>query len=55
MGFAAVNKWRLGPAIAGGDAQVRTSFRRSVGIEFLLICIVLSITAVMTTLYSPES
>lgn len=55
MGIAAVNKWRLGPAIAGGDAQVRTSLRRSLGIEFVLICIVLSITAVMTTFYSPES
>jgi putative copper export protein len=55
MGLAAVNKWRLGPAIAGGDARVLTSFRRSLGAEYALICVVLSITAVMTTFYSPES
>jgi putative copper resistance protein D len=55
MGLAAVNKWRLGPAIAGGDARVLASFRRSLAIEYVLICAVLSITAVMTTFYSPES
>ena len=55
MGLAAVNKWRLGPAIAGGDARVLASFRRSLAIEYVLICAVLGITAVMTTFYSPES
>ncbi|HEV7611604.1 MAG TPA: CopD family protein [Steroidobacteraceae bacterium] len=55
MGIAAVNKWRLGPAIARGNAQVLTAFRLSLGIEYLLICVVLGITAAMTTLYSPES
>ena len=55
MGLAAVNKWRLGPAIAGGDARVLASFRRSLAIEYVLICAVLSVTAVMTTFYSPES
>ncbi len=55
MGLAAVNKWRLGPAIAAGDAQVLSAFRRSLGIEYALICVVLSVTAVMTTFYSPKS
>jgi putative copper resistance protein D len=55
MGIAAVNKWRLGPAIARGGAQALTAFRRSLAIEYGLICVVLSITAAMTTLYSPES
>jgi putative copper resistance protein D len=55
MGIAAVNKWRLGPAIARGGAQVLTAFRHSLAIEYGLICLVLGITAAMTTLYSPES
>jgi putative copper resistance protein D len=54
MGLAALNKWRLGPAIAAGDARALRSFRRSLGAECLLIAAVLSVTAVMTTLYSPE-
>ena len=55
MAFAAVNKWRLAPAIATGDPQVRRAFRRSLACEYALICVVLGITAAMTTLYSPES
>lgn len=54
MGLAALNKWRLGPALGGGDPAVLTAFRRSVFAEFLLICVVLSVTAVMTALFSPE-
>ena len=53
MGFAALNKWRLGPLLATGDRRALSSFRRSLGIEYVLIATVLSITAVMTTLYSP--
>jgi putative copper resistance protein D len=55
MGIAAVNKWRLGPALGRGDPRVLSAFRRSLGIEYGLICVVLSITAAMTTLYSPQS
>jgi putative copper resistance protein D len=54
MGFAAVNKWRLGPAIAIGDARTLKAFRRALGAEYLVIAAVLSITAIMTTFYSPE-
>ena len=54
MGLAALNKWRLGPAIATGNARALKSFRRSLCAEYLLIATVLSVTAVMTTLYSPE-
>ena len=52
MGLAALNKHRYAPAIAtvaGGAA-----FRRAVAAEYLLICAVLSATAVMTTFFSPE-
>ena len=54
MGLAALNKWRLGPAIATGQGEALRSFRRSLIVEYVLIALVLSITAVMTTLYSPE-
>ena len=54
MVLAALNKWRLGPAIAAGDARTLKAFCRSLGFEYALIAAVLSITAVMTTLYSPE-
>lgn len=54
MGFAALNKWRLGPAVASGDARAVQVFRRSVAIEYVLICLVMIATAVMTALFSPE-
>jgi copper resistance protein D len=54
MGFAALNKYGLGPRLASGDHRAMRSFRRSLGLEYLLIAAVLSITAVMTTFYSPE-
>jgi putative copper export protein len=55
MGFAAANKWRLGPALVHGPAQSGVWFRRSVAAEYVLIAAVLAITAVMTTLFSPEA
>jgi putative copper resistance protein D len=55
MGLAAANKRRFGPAIAGGGARALTAFRCSLGVEYALICAVLSVTAVMTTFYSPDS
>ena len=54
MGFATLNKWHLGPRLASGDHRAMRSFRRSLGLEYLLIAAVLSVTAVMTTFYSPE-
>lgn len=53
MGLAALNKWRYGPALAQGNATA--AFQRTVAGEYLLICAVLITTAVMTTLFSPES
>lgn len=53
MGLAAANKWRYGPALAQGNATA--AFQRTVAIEYVLICAVLMTTAVMTTLFSPES
>jgi copper resistance protein D len=54
MGLAAANKWRLGPALVSETAQSGRWFRRSVAAEFVLIAAVLTITAVMTSFFSPE-
>jgi copper resistance protein D len=54
MALAAANKWRLGPALVQGGAQTGRWFRRSVAAEYVLIAAVLTITAVMTTFFSPE-
>jgi putative copper export protein len=55
MGLAAANKWRLGPALVHGPVQSGRWFRRSVAAEYVLIAAVLTITAVMTSLFSPEA
>jgi putative copper resistance protein D len=54
MGLAAANKWRLGPALVDGRAS-GLWFRRSVAAEYVLIAAVLTITAVMTSFFSPEA
>jgi copper resistance protein D len=51
MAMASLNKWRFGPACSAGDTA---AFKRTVVIEYLLICLVLAVTAAMTTFYSPE-
>jgi putative copper export protein len=54
LGCAALNKWRLGPGLSSGDPQAGRSFRRVVIAEYSLMVIVLAVTAVMTTFFSPE-
>jgi copper resistance protein D len=51
MGLAALNKWRHGPACERGETR---AFRQTVIAEYVLICLVLALTATMTTFYSPE-
>lgn len=53
MTLAGLNKWRYGPALAT-EPGVATAFQRAVAVEYLLICGVLSATAIMTTFFSPE-
>jgi putative copper export protein len=55
MGLAAANKWRFGPALVHGPVQSGLWFRRSVAAEYVLIAVVLTITAVMTSFFSPEA
>jgi putative copper export protein len=52
MALATLNKWTFGPACAKGRTR---AFKQSVVIEYVLICIVLIVTATMTTFYSPEA
>jgi putative copper export protein len=52
MGMASLNKWKFGPACAEGNTR---AFKRTVLVEYVLICVVLAITAAMTTFYSPEA
>jgi putative copper export protein len=52
MAMAALNKWRFGPACAEGNTA---AFERTVVIEYVLICVVLAVSAVLTTFYSPET
>jgi len=55
MGLAALNKWQLGPALARGGRSAQLDLRRSIGIEFVLIAVVVMGTAVLTTYWSPGS
>jgi putative copper export protein len=54
MGLAAANKWRLGPVLVHGPVRSGWWFRRSVAAEYVLIAAILTITAVMTSFFSPE-
>jgi putative copper export protein len=51
MALATLNKWTFGPACARGQTR---AFKRAVAVEYVLICAVLAVTAIMTTFYSPE-
>lgn len=51
LSLATLNKYLLGPACAEGNTL---AFRWTVAIEYLLVCTVLAVTAVMTAFYSPE-
>jgi putative copper export protein len=53
MALAAMNKWRYGPALASTSGAV-AAFQRTVAAEYVLICLVLIATAVMTTFFSPS-
>ena len=55
LGFAAWNKLRLTPALLQNNSGAASRLRRSLMSEYLLIAVVLGITAVMTGLYSPDT
>jgi len=53
MLLAALNKWRLAPALESGGLSARQRFVRSIQAEWLVIAIVLLGTAALTMLASP--
>lgn len=52
---AALNKWRLGPALVDGGRGALRRFQHSITLEFALIALMLAGTAVLTSFWSPES
>jgi putative copper export protein len=54
MVLAALNRWRFGPALGRGDVAAGRRFRNAVTAEYGLIAMILCVTAVLTTFYSPE-
>jgi len=52
MAMASLNKWSFGPACAAGNTA---AFERTVIVEFILISVVLTATAIMTMFYSPDA
>jgi putative copper export protein len=53
MSLAALNKLRLAPALRRGEPGALLRFRRSVAAEYILICAVFAVTAVLTGFFSP--
>jgi len=54
LGLAALNRWRLVPALARADTKAASRLGRSIGLEYLLICVVFVVTAVMSGALSPQ-
>ncbi len=55
MALAAINRWRLGPALLSGDEEVAVRMRRVMAVEWVLLCAVIAATVTMTALFSPET
>lgn len=54
LGLAALNKFRLVPALARGEDRARQALRRSILAESVLMAAVLLLTALFTTVASPR-
>ncbi len=53
MGLAALNRQRFTPALARGSRSAVGALRRSLGAEYVLVALVLCVTAALTGHYSP--
>ena len=53
LGAAAANKLRFVPAMRRGDPVAAVRLRRSIAVEWLAVCIILLVTATLTTLQHP--
>jgi copper resistance protein D len=54
MVLAALNRWRFTPALAVAPQSMRRALQRSMVAEYLGVLVVLSMTATLTSLFSPE-
>ena len=54
LGLAAFNKLRLTPALLAGDAGAGARLRRSIGLELAAVLAILTTTAILTTIASPD-
>ena len=54
LGLAAFNKLRLTPALLAGDAVAAVRLRQSIALEFAAVLAILSVTATLTTIASPD-
>lgn len=54
LGLAALNKYRLTPALQMGALRAGANLRRSVRLEALVVLAILATTATLTTVASPE-
>jgi copper resistance protein D len=54
MVLAALNRWRFMPALAAAPQPMRRALQRSMVAEYLGVIVVLSMTATLTSLFSPE-
>jgi copper resistance protein D len=54
LALASLNKWRLTPALASGEASALRKLERNIHVEYGLIALVLVGTAFLTTFWSPE-
>jgi putative copper resistance protein D len=53
MALAALNKWRLVPALASGDPTAAPHLRRSIQIEAVAVLLILIATAALTSVTTP--
>ena len=53
LGLAALNKWRLVPALRDGRPEASTALRRSIAVEGAAVVLILVLTATITTVTTP--
>ena len=53
MLFAALNKWKLGPALMANEINASKNLQRVIMIEFLIISAIVLLTAILTGYFSP--
>lgn len=53
--LAALNRFRLTPALLAGDSRAGARLQRSIGCEVAAVCVIALTTATLTTVSSPEA